>query len=81
MNSIDQITSFLGWCTVINTCILLLSTISVVIWRNFVTRIHKRIFNLSEQELSSLYFSYLAQYKTGIIIFNLVPYFSLKIIG
>ena len=81
MNTIDQITNFLGWCTIINICILLLSTLSLVIWRKFVTKIHERIFNLSEQELSSLYFRYLAYYKIGVIIFNLVPYFSLKIIG
>ena len=81
MNTIDQITNFLGWCTVINVCILLFSTISLIIGRKFVTKIHERIFNLSEQKLSSLYFRYLAYYKIGIIIFNLVPYFSLKIIG
>ena len=38
------------------------------------------MFDLDKVYLQQAYFKYLAQYKIIIIIFNIVPYFALKII-
>ncbi|AWF82704.1 hypothetical protein BTJ40_18860 [Microbulbifer sp. A4B17] len=78
---IENLTQFLGWASIINILILLLSTIGLVSMRKPITRIHARIFELNEQDLGRAYFQYLAQYKIAIIIFNITPYFALKIIS
>ncbi|MCO1333560.1 hypothetical protein MO867_04320 [Microbulbifer sp. OS29] len=79
--TIENLTQFLGWTSIINAIILLLSTLGIVTRKEVITRVHARIFRLNEQDLGRAYFQYLAQYKIFIIGFNIVPYIALKIIS
>ena len=81
MNTIEVMREFLGWCSVINVGVLMLSAIFVIVLRVRVARIHGKMFNLDESDISSAYFQYLAQYKIAIIVFNIVPYFALTIMN
>ncbi|WP_444928505.1 DUF6868 family protein [Microbulbifer sp. SSSA002] len=78
---LENLTLLLGWASVINIGILLLSTLGLVCLRKPITRVHARIFTLNEQDLGRAYFQYLAQYKIAILVFNITPYFALKIIS
>ena len=49
--------------------------------RDLMTRIHASMFGVSEVDLPSVYFRYMAQYQVGIFIFNLAPYIALKLIA
>jgi hypothetical protein len=51
------------------------------LWRGKIAPIHMRIFQLGENDVSRGYFQYLSYYKILIIIFNIVPYFALVIMG
>jgi len=77
--TIEVLTEFLGWASVINIIILLLSTVGVLVMRQFITGIHARLFGLDEKDLGRAYFQYLAQYKIAIIVLNIAPYIALKI--
>jgi hypothetical protein len=79
MDSLNTITAFLGWCTVINFAILIIATIGLVTMRGFVSRIHASLFFMEQADLDRAYFQYLANYKIMIFIFNLVPYIALKV--
>ncbi len=81
MITIEILTKFFGWCAVINIGLLMLSSISVILLRDSISRIHAKMFNLQENDLSRAYFQYLAQYKIAIIVLNIVPYFALKILN
>ncbi len=81
MNSIDTLTSFLGWCSVINIGVLVFTTIVLTIMRGPIASIHSRLFGLNQAELPSAYFQYLGNYKIAVFIFNVVPYIALKIMG
>jgi len=81
MNTIEVMREFLGWCSVINIGLLMFSVIFVVSLRCPISRIHAKMFNLDESNLSYAYFKYLAQYKIIVIVFNIVPYFALRIIN
>lgn len=72
--------AFLGWCTLINFIVLIVSTVALVFCRQWVSSIHGRLFGLEESELAKLYFQYIATYKIAVIVFNLVPYLALRII-
>ena len=80
MITIETIMEFLGWCSIINIGFLILSAIFLLIFNNIVLKIHTKMINLDKVYLQQSYFKYLAQYKILIIIFNIVPYFALKII-
>ncbi|MCS5420652.1 MULTISPECIES: DUF6868 family protein [Psychrilyobacter] len=79
MNKIEVIREFLGWCSVINIGLGLFSMIFITSLRGPVLRIHSKIFNLDENDLSRGYFQLLGQYKIAIIMLNIVPYLVLRI--
>ncbi|MGB0257831.1 MAG: DUF6868 family protein [Coraliomargarita sp.] len=81
MNDLDSLRSFFGWCTVIHLVLLLLSTFFLMVARGWVIRIHSKLFGLSEAQLAEQYFRYLAMYKVGVLIFCLVPYLALVLMG
>jgi len=79
MNSMDTLTSFFGWCSVINVGLLSVATFVLIFMRAPVSRIHENMFDLSATDLSRAYFQYLAHYKIAILVFNVVPYIALKL--
>ena len=81
MISIETLMEFLGWCTVINTGLLLLSTTMLMAMRGWLVMVHARMTGVSEADLPRLYLEYLGNYKILIIVFNLVPYAALKIMA
>ena len=72
---------FLGWCTLLNVSLLALSTVTLLAMRERVARFHGRLFQLDANQLQQAYFRYLANYKILTLVFNLVPYIALKVIG
>ena len=81
MFTIETLTELLGWASVINVCILIIASISVMLMRNAMISLHGTMFGLDSADLSRAYFQYIAQYKIAIFVFNLVPYIALKIIA
>lgn len=81
MNSIEIITAFFGWCTVINFGILIVAAILLVLTRDSISKIHGKMFGLNEMDVARAYFQYLAQYKIAIFVLNLVPYIALRMLS
>ncbi len=79
MITIEIITEFLGWCSIINLGILMFTAVLLIVFNDAILKIHSKMFNLTKEYLQQIYFKYLAQYKIIIIIFNIIPYFALKI--
>ena len=77
---IEQITAFFGWMTVLNTALLVLSTIALIAMRGFISKTHGKLFGIAPEALNTLYFNYLGHYKITIVVFNLVPYMALRLI-
>jgi hypothetical protein len=49
--------------------------------RDWIQRIHGRWFRLSGDQFDALHYGGMAIYKIGIILFNLVPFVVLLIVG
>jgi len=81
MFTMSTLTEFLGWTSVVNICILIIASLAVMLMRESMTKLHRKMFGLDTADLSRAYFQYIAQYKIAIFVFNLVPYVSLKIMG
>ncbi len=58
--------------------ILVLSSILLLLFRGLVTRVHARLFGLSEEEVARAYFHHLAHYKITIFLLVVVPYLALR---
>ena len=81
MMTLDQLTAFLGWASVINIGLLSAAVVAMMLMRERVAGVHARMFDLDQQFLMQAYFRYVAQYKIAILIFNLVPYLALKVMS
>lgn len=79
--SIEAIRNFLLWCTVINYGVLLVWFLFFAFAHDWLQRLHGRWFHLSHDQFDALHYAGMAIFKIGILLFNLVPYVVLWIVG
>ncbi len=77
--TIEQWTSLLGWCSLLNLSLLAISALLLMLFERPVKAIHQRMFGLDDRQLTLSYFSYLANYKILVLVFNLMPYIALNL--
>ncbi len=75
---IAQLTTFLGWCSIINIALLLAATVGLTAFRAKVLRIHSGLLGMSREQLMPIYVNYLACFKVLVIVLNVVPWIALK---
>jgi len=78
--NLEQITELFKWMTIINIGLLLFSTLLIMILKNFMCNMHAKLFNVKEDQVAIVAYSYLGVFKVLIIVFNIVPYISLLLI-
>ncbi len=81
MNDLSSLTTFFGWCTLINIAFLLFLTIMMTVFGDFAKTIHSKLFSLDHESLDATYFNFLANYKLLTIVVSFVPYLALKIMS
>ena len=81
MITLSQLTELLGWASAINIAYLILATLTLVFTKDRISSIHIKLFGLDKKELNSKYFDFLSLYKIATLVFIVVPYIALKIIG
>jgi len=83
MISLETLTTFFGWCTVINIGILLafLIAMSVIKKDGFFITVTVKIFGNTQEDTVATMFRVFQQYRLLFAMFNLVPYFALKIMA
>lgn len=79
--SIEATRNFLLWCTVINYGGLLVWFLFFAFAHDWMQRLHGRWFHLSHDQFDALHYAGMTIFKIGIILFNLVPYVVLRIVG
>lgn len=81
MTDLQTLTTFLGWCAIINIGLLSFYTIWMMTFQDFTKRTHSALLGIDPDKLDSIYFQYLANYKLVVLVFNIVPYLALKIMA
>lgn len=77
--TLAEITTFLGWCSLINIVLLLWTVMCLTVFRRPILQLHGAMLGLSEEDLARRYLDFMVQYKVLIVVFNLVPWVVLKI--
>jgi hypothetical protein len=78
---IDSITAFFMWCTILNVALLVLSSLICLCAGDWVYRIHSKWFSISRETFNVAIYSFIALYKISVLVFNLIPYIALLIVG
>ena len=71
----------LGWCATINIGLLLLWWLLFILAHDWTYRYHSKWFDLSKERFDAIHYAGMAIFKMAIWVFNLVPYFALRIVG
>ena len=71
----------LAWCAVINVGLLLWWFLFLILAHDWTYRFHTKWFKLSVEQFDTIHYKCMALFKTSILVFNLVPYFALGIVG
>ena len=79
--SIEQLRDSLLWCTVINYGVLLVWFLFFILSHGWMHRFHSIWFHLSVEQFDAIHYAGMTVFKLGIILFDLVPYIALRIVG
>ncbi|HJR89740.1 MAG TPA: hypothetical protein VJ782_06220 [Aeromicrobium sp.] len=81
MDSIDTWTRFLGWYTVLNVGMYLITVVMVLTMRDFLVRHSARWFGVTEDVALRTTYQWAGAYKLAIILFGLAPWLALKLMA
>jgi hypothetical protein len=79
--TVELIRDSLAWCVVINIGVLLLWFLGFMVAHNWIYQLHGRWFKLSEEKFDTIQYASMGFFKLSILLFNIVPYLALRIVG
>jgi len=79
--TIEMMRAVLGWCSIINIGILLWWFFAITVLHDWVYKIHSKWFKLSPETFDTIHYTGIAFFKIAVFVFNIVPYFALRIVG
>ena len=78
---IDVVRNFFLWCAVINYLVLVFWFLLLVFPHQWLYRLWGKWFSLTAEQFDTINFAGIALYKVCMLLFNLVPYIALRIVG
>jgi hypothetical protein len=78
---IETFTRFFMWCTIINGSLLFFWVIMLILGPNMVYRTQNRWFPIPRETFNIIMYSFLGLFKIIFLVFNLVPWVALIIVG
>jgi hypothetical protein len=79
--TVEVIRHALAWCSVINVGLLLWWVLWLKLAHDLVYRIHGKWFKLSVERFDAIHYAGILFFQICIILFNIAPYFALRIVG
>ncbi len=78
---IQTLTTFFMWCAIINGGLLILWTTVFILAPDLVYRTQSSWFPIPRETYNVVIYSFLGLFKIVFIVFNVVPYLALLIVG
>ena len=81
MDSLETLTTFFGWCAVINFGILVLFLLFICLFHEWAGALFAKLFGITKEEAKATFFHVFQQYRLAFVVLNVVPYIALIIMG
>jgi hypothetical protein len=78
---IQTLTTFFMWCTIINGALLVLWTTVCMLAPDLVYRVQSKWFPIPRETFDVVFYAFLGVFKPFWLVFNVVPYVALLIVG
>ena len=79
--TVDMIREALLWCSIINIGLFLWWFLFFTLAHDWIYRFHEKWFKLPVDKFDAIHYAGMAFFKICIFLFNIVPYFALRIAG
>ena len=73
--------AFFMWCTILNGGLFILSSLICTFASDWVYRIHSKWYPIPRDAFNVAIYSFIGLFKVFVLMFNLVPYIALVIVG
>ncbi|HPS94268.1 MAG TPA: hypothetical protein PK600_07390 [Deltaproteobacteria bacterium] len=78
---IEKLTRFFMWCTIMNGALLVLWTVVYLLVPDLVYRMQSIWFPLPRDTYDAAMYAFLGLFKILFLVFNVVPYVALLLVG
>ncbi|MDX2417259.1 MAG: hypothetical protein QNK19_07350 [Xanthomonadales bacterium] len=78
---IQTLTSFFMWCTIINSGMLIFLALIYMLAPNVAYRLQSKFIPISRETFDVVFYSFMGLFKVIFLVFNVVPWIALLIIG
>ena len=79
--TLEIIRDVLACCSLINIVLLIIWFLFFIYAHDFMYRFHGKWFKLSEGTFDAIHYGSIAFFEIVILVFNIVPYLALRIVG
>ena len=79
--TLEIIRNMLGWCIIMNWIALAWWLLFFIIAHDWMYHMHSKWFNIPVEKFDAIHYSGMGIFKAAIVVFNLVPYLALRIVG
>jgi hypothetical protein len=79
--TIEIMRKILAWCVVMNIALLVWWFIFIAFAHDWAFKLHRKWFNISRETFDAIHYAGMAFFKLGTLLFILIPYFALHIVG
>ena len=77
----ELVRDIFGWCALINIGLLLWWGLAIMLFHDFVYRMHGKFFKMTVEDFDKIHYAGLAFFKIVVIVFTLIPYLAMRIVG
>ena len=79
--TLETVRDIFAWCSLINIVFLVWWFLFITLAHDWTYRMHSKWFKLSVETFDTMRYAGMGLFKIGLFLFNLVPYFALRIVG
>jgi hypothetical protein len=77
--TIETLTTFFMWCTILGMGVLIFSTFMILLLKDVAFKMHGKMFGLSRPAFNTAIYGYLGLMKILVLVFCAIPYIALLI--
>ena len=78
---IQTLTLFFMWCSIINIGFLIFLALIYMFAPNLVYRLQSKFIPISRETFDTVFYSFIGFFKVVVLVFNVVPWIALTIMG
>lgn len=78
---IQTLTSFFMWCSIINIGVLIFLALIYMLAPNLAYQLQSKFIPISRETFDIVFYSFIGFFKVVVLVFNVVPWIALLIIG